>query len=116
MDIADPPAPQALDIKLLKKTDPDANKDGIDNAKHARTPVGPGHQPGQYRKDYDRQQDRCKLPAGGNREPDKGKVHGRRDRAYFCPEKETNPPRFGICTSVKVCTSITALSAMMPFS
>jgi hypothetical protein len=26
MDIADPPAPQALEIKFLKETDPDANK------------------------------------------------------------------------------------------
>ena len=33
MDIADPPAAQALDIKFLKKTDPDADKNGSDNTK-----------------------------------------------------------------------------------
>src|ERR1700730_8405928 len=103
MDIADPPAPQALDVKFLKKTDPGADKNGIDNAKDDRAPVGAGHQAGQYRKDHDGQQDRCQLASCRNREWNEGKVHGR-DRAYFWREKGTNPSRFGICTFAKVCT------------
>src|SRR5260370_767387 len=83
MDIADPPAPQALDIKLLKETDSNADKNGVDNAKDDRAPVGAGHQPRQYRKDHDGQQDRRQFASCRNRERSEGKVHGRRDRAYF---------------------------------
>ena len=116
MDIADPPAPQALDIKLLKKTDPDADKNGIDNAKDDRAPVGTGHQPRQYRKDHDFQQDRSQFASCRNREWSEGKVHDRPDRAYFWREKGTNPSRFGICTFAKVCAFMAVLSAIMPFS
>src|SRR5260370_18862097 len=116
MDIADPPAPQALDIKLLKETDPNADKNGVDNAKDDRAPVGAGHQPRQYRKDHDGQQDRRQFASCRNRERSEGKVHGRRDRAYFWREKGTNPSRFGICTFAKVRAFMTAFSAMMPFS
>jgi hypothetical protein len=67
VDIADPPAAQTLDTKLLEKTDSGADENGVQNGENARAAIGAARQTGERRENRNRQQDRSELAARGNR-------------------------------------------------
>src|ERR1700730_19443049 len=72
---AQPSPAEVLHVKLLKQTDADADEyriyDGVDNGAARRE----ARQPGEQRKNYNRQQDRGQLSAGGNRNVSGSEFH-----------------------------------------